>query len=93
MTILLAILAAWRIAHLFAEETGPFAIGIRWRNLHTADDWVGEGMRCVLCLSFWAALPLSVWLCVAGGLDPWLWPLWWLGIAGGAAALQKALDT
>lgn len=91
MTVVLAIFATWRVAHLFAEETGPGGVAIRFRNLYTAQDWIGEGMRCVLCLSFWLALPACVVVLV---LDPsipiWAWPFYWLGIAGGAAAFEEA---
>lgn len=87
LQLIFIILAIYRVAHLLTRETGPFRMGERWRNLHTGDDWIGEGLRCLWCVSFWLALPAGVWL--GGPSEGWLA---WLGIAGAVVALDKATE-
>lgn len=84
---ILAVFAAYRIAAMVARERGPSDLFVTIRSwVHGRwgeRSWQGEGINCPLCVSFWAALPLALVITP----DPWLWPLWWLGIAGAAAAL------
>lgn len=89
IAVICAILSTYRLAILLAEEEGPFEIAARWRSLFPDDDWVGRGVRCPLCVSFWAALVPALALSLSGALEPRLFALWWLGIAGGAAALVE----
>lgn len=90
LALLLAAFAASRVAVLLATEEGPWEVATWWRNRHTADDWIGRGLRCPACLSFWLALPAAL---VALLVDPALplagWPLAWLGVAGAARWLWK----
>lgn len=76
------IFAVFRLALLLTEEEGPFELAARWRSLFPDDNWIGRGVRCPLCVSFWLALIPALWL-----FDPW--PLYWLGIAGAVAALVE----
>lgn len=87
-----AVFAVYRLALLLAEEEGPFELAARWRSLFPDDDWVGRGVRCPLCISFWLALPAGLVLCLVGAVDGWLWPLAWLGVAGAACALLQAVN-
>ena len=90
IALVLAAFATYRVAVLFAEEEGPFELATRWRNLHTADDWIGRGLRCPACLSFWLALPATLAaLLVDATLPLALWPLYWLAVAGAARWLWK----
>lgn len=81
LAFLLAVLAVWRVAHMVAREDGPADAFARWRNAIGQSSWIGRGFHCVLCLSFWLALPAALYV------DPDRWPLGWLGIAGGVLAL------
>ena len=88
--LMLATLATYRLAALLAEEEGPFALAARWRSRFLVDDWLGRGVRCVGCVGFWLALPLSLAALVLDpALDPWAWPLVWLGVAGAARWLWR----
>ena len=83
--IVLATLATYRLATDLAWEDGPLHLYSRWRGWvmarYGADDWRSEGVSCPICLSFWLALPAA-----------FVWgPLYWLGIAGAAALLARAV--
>ncbi|HET8647382.1 MAG TPA: hypothetical protein VFO85_17930 [Vicinamibacteria bacterium] len=90
IALLCAAFATYRLAILLAEEEGPFEIAQQWRNLRTADDWIGRGLRCPACLSFWIAMPMTA---AAVWVDAWLfapaWPLYWLAVAGAACWLWR----
>lgn len=81
----LAVLATYRIAHMMAREDGPFDVFSRVREKVGQEHWYGRGMHCVLCLSFWIALPAAL---IAG--LPWL--MGWLGTAGGVLVLHLAFE-
>lgn len=85
--LILAILATYRIAAMIARERGPYDVFVTvrsWVHMRYGEkSWQGEGISCPLCISFWTALPIALVIVP----DPWLWPLWWLGIAGAAVVL------
>lgn len=86
----LAALAVYRAARMVAEEDGPFFVFKRLRATYTNDkSSIAVGLRCFYCISLWLALPVTVLLCVAGGWDIWLWPVWWLGLAGAATKIYE----
>lgn len=49
-------LGAYRLAHLFTEERGPFDVCLWIRNHLAQDNWIGHGIRCLYCVSFWLAV-------------------------------------
>lgn len=71
LTLIIAALAVYRVSRMVTDEEGPFALFSRIRDRFPPTNWVGRGLECVLCVSFWAALPVAWWL---GG--PWglTWP-------------------
>ncbi len=82
----LAVLATWRVAHALARERGPFDA---FSRLHVAAGRVGlaRALACPLCLGLWlSGVPAAV---LAPGWGAGV--LLWLAIAGGAAALERAL--
>lgn len=93
MTVLIfvaSILAVYRVAHLLAEEEGPFSVlhkikAHRWLDPQQRT-WLGRGLNCVWCMSFWLALPLVL------VLEGKPWYLWWLAVAGGVLITSKVLD-
>lgn len=80
-----AALGAYRLAHLVTQERGPFDVFDRWRNLFLKDDWLGHGVRCLYCVSFWFAGVLAGLL--AGTLKEFF--LLWFGIAGAVLILDR----
>jgi hypothetical protein len=90
LTATLAAFAVYRVARMVAEEDGPAFVFKRLRDRYTdKDSSVALGLRCPYCVGFWVALPVTVLLCVVGGWDYWLWPVWWLGLAGAAAKIHE----
>lgn len=55
--IIIASLATYRVVRLVTIEEGPFSLALKLRGLLDPDvrTWVGRGMQCVWCLSFWIA--------------------------------------
>lgn len=81
--LLLTALGALRLARLVTRETGPYRLAERLRTAvydrYGGRSWQMEGMTCVHCVSFWAALVLALlprWarlgLAAAGLADEWL---------------------
>lgn len=73
---LLVTLAVYRVSRMIAIEDGPFDVfaKIRGRIDPNQRTWIGRGLVCVLCISFWmaglAALIVGAtwieWLAMAG---------------------------
>ncbi len=81
--LVLAVLAAWRVAHLVAHEDGPWGAVVALR-VRAGPGGLGRLMDCPYCLSMWAAAPLSGWMansCATG-------VVLWLAISGGACLLE-----
>ena len=90
LTATLAALAIYRVARMVAEEDGPAFVFKRLRDAHTDQhSSVALGLRCFYCISFWVALPVAALLCIFGDWPIWLWPIWWLGLAGAAAKIHE----
>lgn len=88
ITFVAAVLATYRLAHDLAREHGPAGLFTRWRGLlYRVFGAEAEGVDCPVCLSWWIGAACAGALCALGVLDPWRFPFWWLGIAGGALAL------
>jgi len=79
-----AVLAVWRITHLFSKEDGPFDIIFLLRKKLGEGFW-GSLMDCFYCLSIWMSLPLGLWL----GTTVIEKILFWLAISGAACLLEK----
>jgi hypothetical protein len=85
----LAALAIYRAARMVTEEDGPMFVFKRLRDAHTNDKRAFDvGLRCFYCVSFWAALPAVVMVCVFADWDWRLAPVWWFGLAGAAAKIH-----
>lgn len=76
---------------MIAREDGPFDAFMLLRELIGQEKWLGRGLHCVLCISFWLSLPAALlvglpWLIGLPILSGWL--VSWLGIAGGVMVLH-----
>ena len=87
VTLLLLVLATYRVATDLAWEAGPFGCYAQLRGAVIqrlgGEHWASEGITCPICLSFWLAPAVIV-------LYRWS-PLlvWWLAVAGAAALLAR----
>ena len=84
MTFLIAVLAVWRITHLFYGEDGPGDIFVRLRRL-AGRSFFGQLLDCFYCLSLWVAAPIA-WIV---GVTWWERAFLWLALSGGAILLQR----
>lgn len=50
--MMVASLAAWRVAHMLSREPGPWDIFIRIRE-KLGNSVLGKAMDCVACMSIW----------------------------------------
>jgi hypothetical protein len=83
----LAILAAWRITHLLANEDGPADLIVKLRAT-LGDSLAGKLMDCFNCLSLWIAAPAALFVTRA----PLLWLFVWLAISGAPCLLESAVQ-
>ncbi len=84
LSLVLAVLATWRVTHLLASEDGPGDVIFRLRR------WLGESvlgalMDCFNCISLWIAIPFALFV----SRQPLEWPVVWLAISGGACLLER----
>ncbi len=84
LSVVLGVLATYRVSFMIAQEDGPFDMFSKWRGYIGQKTWVGRGMHCTLCISFWVSL-----LCAFFLVDGVTIILYWLGIAGGVLALHR----
>ena len=90
LTLVVSILACWRVSHLVAHEDGPFDVVLRVRARAGTSPW-GRLMDCPYCLSMYAAAPLAGWVAGRSRVTARdLIPLW-LAISGGASVVERAL--
>lgn len=88
---LLALLGTYRLSHMIAMEDGPFDMFAELRESVSQRTWVGRGLHCPLCLSFWLSLCMVGWLSFVGLLPQGHAFLMWLGLAGGCLVLHRLL--
>ena len=84
--VLVATLAVWRVTHLLQAEDGPWDLCVRLRRA-VGNGPFGRLLDCFYCLSLWIAIPAAVVLTdtIESGV------LLWLGLSGGAIALERLL--
>lgn len=89
MIYVLAAFATYYLALSLTREDGPFGLFLALRNAYTADDWIGRGLRCIVCMSCWTALLVTLVVTMTGHADPWDWPITWLGLAGASVVIDR----
>jgi hypothetical protein len=85
----LATLATYRMAHDLVDAEGPFRIYELWRNLFLSNNWLGRGVRCYVCMSFWTAFVFAVIVYLLGYFPLSDIFLVWPGLAGAALLLWR----
>ena len=95
LEIALAVLATFRISRMLTMEEGMFSIfaNLRERIDPMQETWIGRGINCPLCVSFWIAGATALLLVHQ---DPTLgrseFLIYWLGIAGATALIHLILE-
>lgn len=69
LQFLLLVLAVYRVAHMVAMEDGPADVFSRLRYRIGQRGWIGRGVHCPLCISFWLGWLGALLLPWAG----WAW--------------------
>jgi hypothetical protein len=86
-SLLLGILAVWRITHLLNAEDGPWEVFVRLRRIVGEGFW-GQLLDCFYCLSVWIAAPLALYL----GGDWSECFLMWLALSAGAILVENVIE-
>ncbi len=72
------------------EIDGPWNMFKKMRDVWTQpNDWKARGIRCVVCVSFWVALPATITIALLGYADVWAWPIVCLGLAGASVKISE----
>ena len=87
LTLVMGILAVWRITFLLNMEDGPFDIFHRIRQKSGAS-FFGRLLDCFFCLSVWVSLPFGIWF---GETIPEM-AFWTLSLSGGACIIERFSD-
>ena len=90
-TFLIASLATYYLARCISDPhiDGPWGIFTWLRDRFVEDDWKGRGIRCIVCVSCWTALAAALGMGFYGLYDLSLWPIVWLGLAGGSVVIER----
>lgn len=83
-SLVLAVLATWRITHLLANEDGPADLIVRFRA-RLGSGGLGKLMDCFQCLSLWIAAPMALFV----SQNPLELSLIWLALSGAACLLER----
>ena len=89
-----ATLAVWRATYMVVEDEGPFGV-FRWVREHVDQyqkTWVGRGLNCMWCVSWWTALAATLWLWYFGWVDGTLIPIWWFALSAGSCIIQTLFE-
>ncbi len=89
MIYLFAALAAYYLALSISREDGPFELFKRLRDQFTNDDWIGRGVRCVVCVSAYTGLLVALILWATGQTLLSDVPILWFGLAGASVVIDR----
>lgn len=95
LMLLLAVLSVYRVARMLALEEGPLGIfaEIRGHIDPQQATWLGRGLNCPKCISYWVALLAALAITYLGGYwNAVLLALEWNAIAGGAIIIYSFAD-
>ena len=95
ITFLLLALAVYRLSHMVTSEEGPFEAFAKVRDALGGNQqatWVGRGIICILCVSFWVG--------ILGAVALWFWQVvavqfvvYALALSGATLAFKKWTKT
>jgi hypothetical protein len=58
LDLIVIALAVWRVSRIIVREDGPFDVFAKLRGAidPSQKTWIGRGLNCIACVSFWLAL-------------------------------------
>lgn len=86
---ILASLAAYRIALMFAKEAGPGRIFRKLRNSTPPRSSLREGISCVFCESIWWSALITGYYIFLGLVSLQMAPIYWLSVSAVAVASNQ----
>lgn len=92
LTLLISILACYRLSYMLANELGPWDVFKRLRMRFSIRSNLGKGVRCALCWSLHNAGWITLYLFCVDSVSLTMAPLFLLGVTGGAVLLHKLDD-
>lgn len=81
----LSAMAVYRVSYMIAVEDGPFDLYVVLRAKFNQATWIGRGLACPLCISWWLSMIPAVFM-------PHFFLLDWLAIAGFCLILHKRIN-
>jgi hypothetical protein len=84
LSLLLGVLAVWRVTHALVHEDGPWNVVTRLRRA-AGDSFWGQLMDCFYCSSLWISAAAA--FVIASNAREWI--LSWLAISGAACLLER----
>lgn len=81
----MSVLAVYRVSYMIAVEDGPFDLYVMLRARFNQATWIGRGLVCPLCISFWLSAIPAIFMPVPFVLN-------WLAIAGTCLIIHKRLQ-
>lgn len=86
-------LATYYVAYVMAYLDGPLGLADRlraavWARWPEGEHWLGTGIGCPVCLSFWAAPVLLAAQSAPGGRLL----VAWIAVAGGATVVHHVVE-
>lgn len=89
ISLIAATLLTFRLSTAIAQEEGPFSLFTTLRGRVGQANWIGRGVHCLLCVSFWLAVPAALLLPIASIGE---FALYWGAISGGVLLITKYLN-
>lgn len=89
LTFLMAALAVYRVSRMVTDEEGPWSAFTWLRSQPAPQTWLARGLECIMCVSFWVALPAALLLILLGYADTWLWPVVWMALSAVTVVIRK----
>lgn len=86
--IALGAFATYYTALSIAEQNGPFGVFDKLRQRWNSG-YLGEGIRCIVCVSAYMGVAWALFLALLGVYDVWLWPVVAFGLAGMSVLINK----
>ena len=85
----IAALATYRASRLMADEEGPWGVFSKIRDLTPEQSNLRRGIECILCVSVWMAIPVTIALVVAGLIPLLIGPGYWLALSSVTVLIRK----